>query len=252
MDGTRRTGQLIINADDWGRDTQTTVRMLECLLHRSVSSVSAMVFMSDSERASELARLHGVDAGLHLNCSLPFSSQECPSNLREQQRKLVVYLTRHALARVMFHPGLTSTFEYVVKSQLAEFSRLYGKLPNRIDGHHHMHLCANILFCGLLPEGALVRRNFTFLPGEKNFVNRIYRQAMDKRLARRHRTVDFLFPLAPLEPAARLERICKLAQDHVVEVETHPINASEYAFLMGDGVLRWTKSTPIAPSFHVS
>jgi len=40
-------GVLIVNADDWGRDVQTTDRMLECLLHRSVSSVSAMVFMAE-------------------------------------------------------------------------------------------------------------------------------------------------------------------------------------------------------------
>jgi len=55
-------GVLIVNADDWGRDVQTTDRMLECLLHRSVSSVSAMVFMADSERAANLASEHKVDA----------------------------------------------------------------------------------------------------------------------------------------------------------------------------------------------
>src|ERR1700758_5164513 len=47
------SGILIINADDWGRDHETTQRILECTLRGTVSSASAMVFMEDSERAAE-------------------------------------------------------------------------------------------------------------------------------------------------------------------------------------------------------
>jgi len=247
-----RTGMLIINADDWGRDCNTTDRMLDCVLHRSVSSVSAMVFMSDTERSALLAREHAVDAGLHLNLTLPFSDQACPSKLIERQRKLVGFLTRHPLARVVFHPGLMNSFEYVVKFQLDEFGRLYGRPPERIDGHHHVHLCANVLFGNLLPKGTTVRRNFSFLPGEKGLTNRLYRKAIDSKLARRHVMVDFLFPLAPLEPRARLERVRSLAEQHVVEVETHPINADEYKFLTGEEVVRWTKGMPIAARFYTA
>ena len=53
---------VIVNADDWGRDNATTDRCLDCFLLGAVSSVSAMVFMEDSERAAHLARHHGVDA----------------------------------------------------------------------------------------------------------------------------------------------------------------------------------------------
>jgi hypothetical protein len=247
-----RTGMLIINADDWGRDVATTDRMLDCLLRRSVSSVSAMVFMSDSERSGRLASEHAIDAGLHLNLTLPFSSAECPANLRERQRKLVVFLKRHPLARILFHPGLTNTFDYVVKSQLEEFGRLYGGSPVRIDGHHHVHLCANVLLGKLLPQGTLVRRNFSFLPGEKSLANRLYRKAIDSKLAKRHQMVDYLFPLAPLEPRARLERVRSLAEEHVVEVETHPINEDEYKFLTGEEVVRWINDTQIAQGFLAS
>ena len=243
------TGALIINADDWGRDAETTGRMLDCALRGSVSSVSAMAFMAHSERSAQLAREHGIDAGLHLNLTLPFSDPACPSNLKERQRKLVAFLTRQPLARVIYHPGLTDAFEYVVKSQLEEFGRLYGASPRRIDGHHHVHLCANVLLGGLLPKGTLVRRNFSFLPGEKSLANRLYRKAIDNRLARRHQLVDFLFPLAPLEPRARLDRVVSLAQTNVVEVETHPVNADEYKFLTGEEVARWANGTPIAPGF---
>ena len=98
----------------------------------------------------------------------------------------------------------------------------------------------------------MVRRNFSFLPGEKSLANRLYRKAMDSRLARRHVMVDFLFPLAPLEPRARLERVRALAEQHVVEVETHPINADEYKFLTGEEVVRWTKGMPIAARFFAA
>src|SRR5947199_391206 len=83
-------------------------------------------------------------------------------------------LLRHRLAPVVFHPGLVRSFEYVVAAQRQEFSRLYRAEPERVDGHHHMHLCANVLLGGLLPRGTLVRRNFSFQRGERSFFNRLY------------------------------------------------------------------------------
>src|SRR5579863_5715924 len=61
------TGLLIINADDWGVNREATDRTLDCVLRKTVSSASAMVFMEDSERAAQLALEAGVDTGLHLN-----------------------------------------------------------------------------------------------------------------------------------------------------------------------------------------
>jgi len=226
-----RRGLLIVNADDWGRDRETTERTRESLNRRGVSSVSAMVFMEDSERAAAIARERGIDAGLHLNLTTPFSASACPARLVERQGELARHLLRHRLAPVVFHPGLVRSFEYVVAAQRDEFSRLYGAEPERVDGHHHMHLCANVLLGGLLPRGALVRRNFSFQPGEKSFCNRFYRRVVDRMLARRHRVVDFFFSLAPVEPASRLQRIFSLARNSVVELEAHPIKPDEYRFL---------------------
>lgn len=211
-----------------------------------------MVFMEDSRRAAELARETGLDAGLHLNFTLPFSASGIPSQLRERQRKLANFLVLHSLAQIAYHPGLANSFDYVVKAQLAEFSSLYGAPPERIDGHHHMHLCANIVFAELLPPGTLVRRNFSFLPGEKSLLNRLYRKSIDRKLAKRHRMVDYLFSLPPLEPPERMDRIRSLARESVVEVETHPVNPEEYAFLTGGGVVTWSEETPIAGSFTAS
>lgn len=244
-------GALIVNADDWGRNHETTERIHECILRGAVSSVSAMVFMEDSEPAATVARERGIDAGLHLNLTTTFSAARCPSSLVQRQQELAKHLRRYRLSQVLFHPALSRSFEYVVSAQLEEFSRLYGASPERIDGHHHMHLCSNVLLGKLLPAGTIVRRNFSFQPGEKSLYNRLYRRVVDRKLARRHRLTDYFFSLAPLDPPGRLQRIFSLARQSVVEVETHPVNADEYQFLMGDDILRWTEDRPIAHCFAV-
>lgn len=244
-------GILIINADDWGADPETTDRIYECLCHGSVSSTSAMVFMSDSERAAALARKNPIDVGLHLNLTAPFTGPGLPASLIRQHAKVIGFLTRNRFARTIFHPGLVHSFRDVVTAQLEEFQRLYGMAPQRIDGHHHMHLCANILLGKLIPSGTIVRRNFSFQPGEKSIANRLYRKATDAILTKRHLMSDYLFPLQPLEPLARLERIVRLAHDCAVELETHPVNADEYQFLVGGGLRNLIGKLPIAPRYQL-
>lgn len=249
--GSAPGGRLIVNADDWGRTPETTDRTLECILHGAVSSVSAMVFMADSERAGAIARERGIDAGLHLNFTTPFSASGVSTRLIDHHRRVSQYLLRSRLAQVIFHPGLVRSFEYVVSAQFDEFERIYGTRPERIDGHHHMHLCANVIVGGLLPSGTLVRRNFSFQAREKSVFNRLYRGVVDRALGRRHHLTDFFFSLPPLHPPGRLQRIFSLASESVVELETHPVNPEEYRFLAGGEILRCMGELPIAPRFSV-
>jgi hypothetical protein len=242
-------GRLIVNADDWGRDQATTDRTFDCTELRTVSSVSAMVFMADSERAAAIARQSGIDAGLHLNFTEPFSDSRCPAPLLEHHRKLKHRLGSHPMARILYYPGLVNSFEYVVAAQFDEYRRLYAADPGRIDGHHHLHLCSNVLFGELLPAGAIVRRNFSFVPGEKSWINRLYRGLADRKLARRHRLVDFLYNLLPLEPEARLQRIFSQARSAVVELETHPVNPAEHHFLTSGEMLRQLGDMKVSPGF---
>jgi hypothetical protein len=238
---------LIVNADDWGRDPLTTDRTLECVQSGAVTGVSAMVFMEDSERAAAIARERGIEAALHLNLTTAFSERSCPRPLLERQEALARYLRRTRLSQVVFHPALAHSFADVVAAQLREFRRLYGRDPDRIDGHHHMHLSANVLLARLLPAGTLVRRNFSFGAGEKSLANVLYRRLVDRLLARRHRLVDFFFSLPPLRPASRLQRIFALARDFAVEVETHPVNPEEHRFLTTGGLFREAQGARIAP-----
>ena len=245
------TGALIVNADDWGRNTENTDRTLDCIRVGSVSSVSAMVFMEDSERAANLAQEYGIDAGLHLNLTTPFSAGSVPARVREHEERIARYLSWHRFGYVVFHPGLRNSFRYVVSAQLEEFERIYGQMPERIDGHHHAHLCANVLHGKLLPEGTIVRRNFSFGPGEKGLANRLYRSWVDQRLGRRHRLVDYFFALEPLESQQRLRRIFSYARQFHVEIETHPVNQEEYAFLRSGAIFEVSNDIPIAPRYEL-
>lgn len=240
---------VIVNADDWGRDAATTDRILECIRAGVVSSTSAMVFMEDSERSTALARQYGVDTGLHLNLTTEFSAGNCPARLRAEQRKVAGYLRKNRLCRMICHPGLRTSFARVVEQQLEEYERLYGRPAARVDGHHHMHLCANVERQALLPAGIVVRRNFSFGAGERGGLVRLYRARQDQRLARRHPMTDYFFTLPPLQVPGRLAFIFSLAAKGSVEVETHPVNPDEYRFLM-DGAWREAAGTRgIAPAY---
>jgi predicted glycoside hydrolase/deacetylase ChbG (UPF0249 family) len=247
----KTSGLLLINADDWGRDRTTTDRTLDCIRAGAVSSVSAMLCMEDSERAAAIAQERGIDAGLHLNLTTAFSMSSAPQRLMEHQERLSRYLSWHRFGQVVFHPGLASSFAYVVAAQLEEFRRLYGRAADRIDGHHHAHLCANVVLGKLLPERAIVRRNFSFQPGEKSLANRLYRGRVDRMLARRYCLVDYFFALEPLEPADRLRQIFSRARQFIVEVETHPVNPNEYRFLQSGEIFRRCGDIAISSHFAI-
>jgi YdjC-like protein len=247
----RSRAAVILNADDWGRDESTTDRSLDCVHCGAVSSVSTMMFMRDSKRAAQLAREHGIDAGLHLNFTLPFSGPQCSSRLNAHQQKLARVLKSHRLAPVLYYPSLAASFEYVIQSQLEEYERLYGAPARRIDGHHHMHLCANVVLGKLLPEGVCVRRNLSFMPGEKGYLNRVYRRWQDRVLARRHHLADFFFDLQPIEPRCRLQRICELAVHSDIEIETHPIRDEDFRLLMSGELARLFGEVVVARGYNL-
>jgi predicted glycoside hydrolase/deacetylase ChbG (UPF0249 family) len=244
----QRDSIVIVNADDWGWSSEATNRILDCLRGNAVSSVSAMVFMDGSERAAAIARENNIDAGVHLNFTTPFTGSEVAQKLIEHQAKTARFLRSHRYAPAVFHPLLVNSFDYVVKRQLEEFERMYGSRPHRIDGHHHMHLCANVLLQRLLPEGAIVRRNLSFAPGEKRRVNRWFRRMQDNLLSRRHRMTDYFFDLLPTEKA-RMSSICELARRHNVEIETHPARAEEHRFLMAGGLAQLAPGMTVARGY---
>src|SRR5689334_22483937 len=97
---------LIINADDWGRSQAETDATLECFRHARISSTTAMVFMEDSERAGELARSAGMQVGLHVNLSQPFTAGNVPGDFRADQQTICRFLKSCKYAQLMYNPFL--------------------------------------------------------------------------------------------------------------------------------------------------
>jgi predicted glycoside hydrolase/deacetylase ChbG (UPF0249 family) len=222
---------LIINADDFGKNHFVTNRILFCFMKKLISSVSAMVFMKDSERASELAKGHGLDVGLHLNLTQSFSQEINNFRLHEMHEQILKFLLKNRYIHLIYNPFLKKQFEYVYQAQLEEFQRLYDFLPSHINGHHHMHLCSNMLFGEIIPEGQKVRRNFTYDRGEKILFNRLYRKYMDEFLRKKYIITDSLFSLPEVIKFKKIEKIIELSKSSVVELETHPEEEADFNWL---------------------
>ncbi len=228
---------IIVNADDWGRTCAETDAALLCYKEGRITSVTAMVFMEDSERAADIARDAGIDVGLHLNLSQRFTGEVQVGLLQKYHNRIVQYLTLNKYTFLFYNPVLRKQFRYVYQAQLEEFLRLYGRAPSHIDGHHHMHLCANILIDRIIPNNEKVRRNFSFWPGEKSFLNRMYRRVVDRWLDSRYFVTDYFFALPQILQTNRLMRVLELSKVTTVELMTHPFNAKEYDYLMSDDYL---------------
>jgi len=192
-----------------------------------------MVFMEDSERAIELAKAFNLDLGLHLNLTQRMIKPPNKPLFSDYHEQLIRYLTAHKYNFLIYNPALRNQFEYVFRIQYEEFERVYGAPPSHIDGHHHMHLCTNMLIGAVIPEGQKVRRNYSFSRGEKNFVNRMYRAIIDKSLRRRYITTDFLFSLLERLKIGRLAGALNLARSSNVELQTHPEREEEFRWLVG-------------------
>jgi Uncharacterized protein conserved in bacteria len=226
---------LAINADDFGRNRLATDRILVCHVEKRITSASAMVFMEDSERAAILAKDWQVDVGLHINFTESFTGPSVPQWLRRDHERICRFLRVNKYALLIYNPFLRNAFRAVFEAQLEEFARLYGRTASRFDGHQHMHLSSNMILDRLLPVGAKVRRSFSFCSGEKGFLNRFYRAAIDRHLATRHRITDFFFALSQHLPISRFRRLVELARTSDVEVMTHPGVILEYETLVSAG-----------------
>jgi predicted glycoside hydrolase/deacetylase ChbG (UPF0249 family) len=243
---------LIINADDWGRSKAETDAALACARAGTVTSVSAMVFMKDSERAAKVGLEQRLQIGLHLNFSERFTGKVPSPQIAKTQSGLVDRLRRTKYSHLLYYPGLRQQVAEAYRAQVDEFERLYGCPPAHIDGHHHLHLSSNVVFGNVIPEGVKVRRNFSFQAGEKSLINRTYRRFVDRWLSRRHPLPDYFFCLNTSITMGRLDRIAELAHVAVVEVMTHPIVELELRFLLGPDFEARFQGIPLAGHQNLS
>jgi predicted glycoside hydrolase/deacetylase ChbG (UPF0249 family) len=193
-----------------------------------------MVFMEDSERAASLAVKSKLEVGLHLNFTLPFNAYNVFLALRKKQNMIVSNLGKHKLLQVIYNPFLADSFNFLFLAQQEEYIRLYGRVPDFINGHHHMHLCCNMLASCAIPKGKKIRGTFTFDRGEKNPVNLFYRRMVKRYISKRFVSTDSFFSIAPVQNRDRVRQIFNRAVTEIVELEVHPENENEMEFLMSD------------------
>jgi predicted glycoside hydrolase/deacetylase ChbG (UPF0249 family) len=222
---------LFVNADDLGCTKEITDRILICYSRKRIHSASAMTFMCDSERAAALAIEIQLPTGLHINLDQALTGQTVPAKLRDHHRAVSAYLKARKWNQVLYNPFLRTSFDYVFQAQWDEFCRLYGDAPQRLDGHHHMHLCMNMLASGKIPKGIRIRRNFTFYPGEKDAANRLYRYLVDRWLNSKFICTDSFFSMKPID-RAKLQKWVLLSKSSDVEIMVHPGVENEYLFLL--------------------
>jgi predicted glycoside hydrolase/deacetylase ChbG (UPF0249 family) len=227
-------GLLIINADDWGGWQSATDAALACYENGRITSASAMVFMEDSRRAALLAKSVGIDTGLHVNFNQKLTDPDCPEVLMKAHESVRRFLRCSKYAQLIYNPWIQKQFTMIYGAQRDEYVKLYDREPSHIDGHQHMHLCANALFGEIFPGGAMVRRSFSFWAGEKSILNRYFRFRVYKKLRRRYKTTDYFFSLAQCLAYKRLERVAAMAKSHVVELMSHPEIAIERNYLMSE------------------
>ncbi|MFP4162738.1 MAG: ChbG/HpnK family deacetylase [Chitinispirillaceae bacterium] len=229
---------LVINADDWGASLKISSRIEECIRAGVVDTVSAMVFMTDSQRASEVSCAMGIEAGLHINFTTPFDCRHVSDRLIASQQRIISYLKGSKAAQFLYNPLLNRDFDYVFKAQYDEYYRLFNNAPPRMDGHNHMHLCANMLIGNFIPHRIKVRRNNYFRRGEKNVMNRTYRTLVDFLLEKRYVCTDYFLHIQQFvaqredereEALSRLEEMSKKAN---VELLLHPHQKADYEFAM--------------------
>ena len=218
-----------------GRSAAETDAVLKCYMKGRITSVSAHGFHAGFERAARLTKDYELDdVGLHLNFSEEFTHKSCSETLKEHQGRIIRFLKRGKYAQLLYNPFLRKAFAYCYHAQVEEFVRLFEKSPSHIDGHHHMHLCANLLLSKVIPIGMKLRRNFSFWPGEKSMLNRTYRMLVDRWLARPYRLTDYFFDLSQCIQGKKLDRVAALAKSSNVELMTHPILNGEEEYLMSD------------------
>jgi predicted glycoside hydrolase/deacetylase ChbG (UPF0249 family) len=231
-------GLLIVNADDYGIDRSTSDAILECLASGSITSATAMVFMSDSRRAATEFPLGGGGGGLglHLNLIEPYSADEVPPAVRDRQASLAAYFRRVPFAAWFYNPAIAGRVNDCIADQLDAFRELYRREPTHVDGHQHFHLCPTALASRSLRTVPKLRPAFTFTSGEKPLPNRAYRGALNALIRRHFVTPEWLVSVRGIARqlgGAGEERL-RGSEALSAEVMTHPGWEDELSYLGSD------------------
>lgn len=236
-------GLLIVNADDWGYDEQTTDAILAAFQAGRITSTTGMVYMAGSDRAAALAAEHGVPVGLHINLTEPFSDPATPPDVRARQQRMIERLGKTSglppelpgtsnLMRWLYDPRLQREVDEAIADQLRRYEGIYATPPTHFDGHTHVDLCPNVFLSRSIPRPAKLRNTLDRFPVERTAggVLRDLRQAVRSR---RFASTRYLLHITHLRlDPGNVDPRLALARQVPVEVMAHPGFTAEREILM--------------------
>ena len=228
------TGLLIVNADDFGGNPLATDRIAECFLLGAITSTSAMVHMSDSERAASIAKSRELPVGLHLNLTQPFEDPATPRAVRERQAAAAHRFAGSRVQRLSYNPFLSGLVRACIEDQLECFRALYNHEPTHIDGHNHAHLSPTVLLA--LPAATRTRTAESSARGTPS-PGALLRRARAGFISQRFITTDRFLAIDRLGSSPSEQEINRLlapADRSSLEIMTHPDRERDHRLLMSE------------------
>jgi len=144
-DGMRR--HIWLCADDYGMSPAVNVAIRDLVVRGRINATSVMVIAPNFNRSEAVALniLNASEArvaiGLHVTLTAPYQ----PLNRNFQPVCDGIFLSKRETARHSFlHLLRREMLESEISSQLQEFITAFGRLPDFIDGHQHVHLFPQI------------------------------------------------------------------------------------------------------------
>jgi chitin disaccharide deacetylase len=134
-------------ADDYGISSAVNIAIRDLVVRGRLNATSVLVVAPGCHR-SEAILLDAlnfagprVSIGLHLALTAPFRPSSRDFTLRRDGAFMPLAATlRHALLRRFDRDALAAE----IASQVENFARLFGRAPDFIDGHQHVHLLPQI------------------------------------------------------------------------------------------------------------
>jgi chitin disaccharide deacetylase len=141
----RQRRRIVLCADDYGISPAVSSAIRDLIASRRINATSAMVVAPSFSR-SEAAALREAAAdrasiGLHLTLTGPFrpASQHF-TPLRGGAFLPLAAMARRGLSRTL----IAALLDAEIAAQLAAFRELFGRAPDYVDGHQHIHVFPQI------------------------------------------------------------------------------------------------------------
>ncbi len=136
------TKKIILCADDYAITPNVSLAIRNLIDNKRISATSVMMSSEFAEQELQLLApyFENIDVGIHL--TLTDQAALTPCNMSISNNKLPTFA---ALAKLAFSKTLPMDFIYAeLESQITKFIDNTGRLPDYLDGHHHVHILPGI------------------------------------------------------------------------------------------------------------